>query len=140
MKETSITGNRYETRCDHIYASGGEAPNEDKLTKLEMYVETVCISPFGIEVKGTIDSSQPTNSNAFVSWGNMWLIYKNGDRVSVTPNGAELENKGDYYEAIFYGDFSSSERGIYKKAVIDLNEIEAIEFDGFTIPINTETE
>ena len=114
---------------------GGEAPNEDKLTKLEMYVETVGISPFGIEVKGTIDSSQPTNSNALASWGNIWLIYKNGDRVSVTPNGAQLENKGDYYEAICYGDFSASKRGVYKKYVIDLNEIEAIEFDGVTVPL-----
>lgn len=116
---------------------GGEAPNEDKLTKLEMYVETVDISPLGFEANGTMDFSQTTNSNAFASWGNVWLIYKNGDRVSVTPNGAHYENKGDCYEVLFYGDFSSSKGGVYKKAVIDLNEIEAIEFDGFTVPLNS---
>ncbi|MCM1023583.1 MAG: hypothetical protein NC395_05945 [Prevotella sp.] len=117
---------------------GGEAPDEDTLRTVEMYVETVGISPFGIEVNGTMDSSQPTNTNAFVSWGNVWLIYKNGDRVSVTPKGALTEDKEDYREASCYGYFTSKRGGVTKMDVIDLNDIEAIDICGVTVPLNPE--
>ncbi|MCM1330607.1 MAG: hypothetical protein NC253_14345 [Ruminococcus sp.] len=119
---------------------GGEAPDEDTLKTVEMYVETVGISPFGIEIKGTMDSSQPTDTNAYGSWGNIWLIYKNGDRVSVEPNGALTEDKGDYREASCYGYFTSKRDGVTKMDVIDINGIEAIDICGVTVPVNPVSE
>lgn len=136
VNQTTIFRDRWPWSPDW----GGEAPDEDKLTKLEMYVQTIGISPFGFEVKGTVDSSQPTQSNALCSWGNIWLIYKNGDKISVIPKGSHMENNGDYYDVGCYGNFSVSRRGVYSMDVQNLDELKAIEFDGFTVPIDDEEE
>ena len=136
VNQTAIFKDRWPWSPDW----GEESPNEDKLTKLEMFVETVGISPVGLEVKGTVDSSQSTQNNVWGSWGNIWLIYKNGEKVCVTPQGSQLENNGDYYDVVCYGNFSESRRGVYHMYVQDLNEIEAIEFDGFTVPLDGKAE
>lgn len=128
----------FKDRWPYSPGWGGEAPDEDKLITVEMYVETVSISPFGFSIQGTEDFSQP-NGNAFGSWGNMWLIYKNGDRVCIEAHTGQTEKTENCIEAVYFGDFSNSHGG-KPLGVQNLDDIEAIDICGIIVPLNQETE
>ena len=118
-----------------IFADVTAAYDEAKNTPLKMNIDTMSISPLSFEIKGTIPPKQYSASGCLSGYGNIWLVYKNGDRVCIVPNyGMHNAKTG---EATVKGDFSISSYGV-DTGVIDLNEIEAIEFDGFTVPFNTD--
>ncbi|MDE7303685.1 MAG: DUF4179 domain-containing protein [Oscillospiraceae bacterium] len=111
--------------------------DEDKIAAVEMYVKTISVSPFKYVINATADPAQPLGtgtSNPEFGWGNIWFIYKNGDRVCFTPSSASYEAKEDCQEILIYSDFSIT-HGEAQMGVLDFNEIEAIEFDGVTVPI-----
>ena len=102
-----------------------------------MHIDTISFTPLSFEINGTIPPRQYSASGCTSGYGNIWLIYKNGDRICLVPNYGVRDAKTG--EATMTGDFSLSSLGV-NTGVIDLNEIEAIEFDDFTVPFNTETE
>ena len=116
------------------------AENEDNLTKTEFYVEQVRISPLSLEIKGKVNWSEiPHMSTVLNSWGNVSLVYKNGEKKRLYFNpktGHSLNDKGPV-DTIIYSDFHQSHFGNFSVDVQDLNEIEAIEFDGFTVPFGS---
>ena len=116
-----------------LFADVTTAYDEAKNTPLKINIDTMSLSPLSFEIKGTIPPKQYSASYCLVGYGNIWLIYKNGDRICIVPNYVMRNAKTG--EATVKGDFSISSYGV-DTGVIDLNEIEAIEFDGFTVPLN----
>lgn len=108
--------------------------DEDKIVSAEMNVDTITISPFLLEINGTADLSQSfgISANTESGWGNIWFVYKNGEKVCFQPHTSMTSVKDDHKEIYIYDDFSDSHGGT-PMGVQDLNEIEAIEFDGFTV-------
>lgn len=106
--------------------------DEDKIASAEINIDTVTISPFGFEINGTADLSQSFGGYPISGWGNIWFVYKNGEKVCFQPHTSMTNVKDDHKEIYIYGDFSDSHGGT-PMGVQDLNEIEAIEFDGFTV-------
>lgn len=112
-----------------------EPYDEDKLAAVEMYIETVSVSPLNFVIKGTADLSQPVTSSFFAQgWGNIWFIFKNGERVCFQPEYMGSDSSTGEYVISMLANFSPSH------GLLDLNEIEAIEFDGVTVPFSTEEE
>lgn len=141
VRDLSKTVDVYQTavfkdRWPYSPEWGGEAPDEDKLTTVEMYVETVSISPFGFSIQGTQDFSQP-QCTAYASWGNMWLIYKNGNRVCIEASAGGTTVTETCVEAAYFGDFSNSHGG-KPFGVQNLDDIEAIDICGIIVPLNPE--
>lgn len=112
-----------------------EPYDEDKLTAVEMYIETISVSPLNFVIKGTADLSQPVTSSNFAhGWGNVWFILKNGERVCFQPDYMGSDSSTGEYVISMLANFSP------RHGLLDLDEIEAIEFDGVTVPFNTEAE
>lgn len=106
--------------------------DEDKLLAVEMYVKTISVSPLNYVIKGTADLSQPVvGSNFAHGWGNVWFVLKNGERVCLQADYMGSDSAAGEYVISMIANFSP------KRGLIDLNEIEAIEFDGFTVPFNS---
>ncbi|MDE7278329.1 MAG: hypothetical protein K2N26_01200, partial [Oscillospiraceae bacterium] len=104
--------------------------DEDKLTAVEIYVETISVSPLNFVIKGTVDLSQPVGGSNFAhGWGNVWFILKNGERVCLQPNYMSGDSSTGEYVISMLANFSP------RRGLLDLNEIEAIEFDGVTVPM-----
>lgn len=110
--------------------------DEDKLVSAEINIDTITISPFSFELSGTADRSQHIGlmNSPETGWGNIRFIYKNGERVCFRPDTTTMKVKEDHKEVWIYGDFSNSNGGT-PMGVQNLNEIEAIEFDGVTVPM-----
>lgn len=108
--------------------------DEDKLVSAEINIDTITISPFLLEINGTADLSQNIGrmSGTESGWGNIWFVYKNGEKACFQPHTSMTTVKDGQREIYFYSDFSDSCGGT-PMGVQDLNEIEAIEFDGFTV-------
>ena len=116
--------------------------DEDKLVSAEINIDTITISPFSFELYGTADLSQYlvlAGRSPETGWGNIWFIYKNGERVCFQPSTSMVKVKEECKEIWVYGDFSNSNGGT-PMGVQDLNEIEAIEFDGVTVPFASDDE
>ena len=124
----------FRNRPFPIYADFTTAYDEAKNTPLKINIDTMSLSPLSFEIKGTIPPRQYSASDCTSGYGNIWLIYKNGDKICLVPNYGVRDAKTG--EATMTGDFSLSSLGV-NTGVIDLNEIEAIEFDDFTVPFNT---
>lgn len=106
--------------------------DEDKLSAVEMNVKTISVSPLNCVIKGTADLSQLVNSISFAhGWGNIWFVLKNGERVCLQSDymGSTIA-EGKYFISMI-ANFSP------RRGLLDLNEIEAIEFDSFTVPFNS---
>ncbi|MDE5991457.1 MAG: hypothetical protein K2G87_00250, partial [Oscillospiraceae bacterium] len=110
--------------------------DDDKLVSAEINIDTITISPFSFELSGTADLSQYVGlmNSPETGWGNIWFIYKNGERVCFQPDTTTMKVTKDHKEVWVYGDFSNSNGGT-PMGVQNLNEIEAIEFDGVTVPL-----
>lgn len=108
--------------------------DEDKIASAEINIDTITISPFCFEINGTADLSQSFGGYPISGWGNIWFVYKNGEKVCFQPHISMTSVKDDHKEIYIYGDFSNAHGG-NPMGVQDLNEIEAIEFDGVTVPI-----
>lgn len=106
---------------------------EEKNTPLKVNIDTISLSPLSIEIRGTIPPKQ--YGTGLTGYGNIWLVYKNGDRICIVPNGSTRNTKNGEFSII--GDFSLQSLGV-NTGVIDWDEIEAIEFDGFTVPLNSD--
>ncbi len=114
--------------------------DENKISSAEINIDTLTLSPFCLEINGTADLSQNIGYSGVQSgWGNIWFVYKNGEKKCVTLNTSLTTVRDGYKEIYFYGDFSNSLGGT-RTGVQNLNDIEAIEFDGFSVPLNDETE
>ncbi len=68
------------------FADVTAAYDEAKNTPLKINIETVSLSPLSFEIKGTIPPKQYSASGSVSGYGNIWLIYKNGDRICIVPN------------------------------------------------------
>ncbi len=112
------------------------AYDEDNLISAEINIDTITISPFSFELNGTADFLQNVGlmNSPETGWGNIWFIYKSGERVCFQPNTTTMKVKENCKEVWIYGDFSNS-NGVTPMGVQNLNEIEAIEFDGVTVPL-----
>ncbi len=110
--------------------------DEDKLVSAEININTITISPFSFELSGTADLSQHVGliNSPETGWGNIWFIYKNGERMCFRPNTTSMKVKKNHKEIWIYADFSNSHGGT-PMGVQNLNEIEAIEFDGVSVPM-----
>lgn len=106
--------------------------DEDKLSPVEIYVKTISVSPLNCVIKGTADLSQPVvGSNFAHGWGNVWFILKSGERVCLQSDYMGSTAAEEEYAISMIANFSP------KGGLLDLNEIEAIEFDGFTVPFGS---
>lgn len=118
-----------------------KAGDNNKSPKEEMLVEQVIISPLSLEFKGKINISKYSSGNtALNSFGNVWLVYKNGEKKTFRFNPKSDGYKIDYegpLDITMYSDYSNFNFEKFRVNVQDLDEIEAIEFDGFTVPLNT---
>lgn len=118
-----------------------KAGDSDKSPKEEMFVEQVIISPLSLEFKGKINISKYSSGNtALNSFGNVWLVYKNGEKKTFRFNPKSDGYKIDYegsHDITMYSDYSNFNFEKFRVNVQDLDEIEAIEFDGFTVPLNS---
>ncbi|MCM1022450.1 MAG: DUF4179 domain-containing protein [Prevotella sp.] len=103
--------------------------DETKITPLKVNIDTIAISPFSFEITGTVLPKQ--YCTGLHGYGNIWLVYKNGEKICIVPVTTKWNAKDG--SVVMTGDFSSRSLGA-DTGVIDLNEIEAIEFDGFTVP------
>lgn len=113
----------------------------NKYLKEEMLVEQVIISPLSLEFKGKVNISESYRGNTSLnSNGNVWLVYKNGEKKTFMFNpksdGYAIGYTGPH-NITMYSDFHKSHFGDVTVYVQDLDEIEAIEFDGFTVPLNS---
>lgn len=110
--------------------------DEDKLVSAEINIDTITISPFSFELNGTADHSQYVGlmNSPETGWGNIWFIYKSGERVCFQPDTTTMKVTEDHKKVWIYGDFSNSNGGT-PMGVQNLNEIEAIEFDGVTVSL-----
>lgn len=132
INRTAIFKDRFEPSFAATFAET-EQYDEDKRAAVEMYVETISVSPLNFVIKGTADLSQPVTSSFFAQgWGNIWFIFKNGERVCFQPDYMGSDSSTGEYVISMLANFSP------RYGLLDLNEIEAIEFDGFTVPFNTE--
>lgn len=115
--------------------------DEDKLVSAEINIDTITISPLLLEINGTADLSQNIGSmnGAESGWGNIWFVYKNGEKVCFQPHTSITTVKDGQREIYFYSDFSDSCGGI-PMGVQNLDELKAIEFDGFTVLLDGEAE
>lgn len=108
--------------------------DEDKLVSAEINIDTITISPFLLEINGTADLSQNIGySGVQLGWGNIWFVYKNGEKICFQPHTSMTTVKDGQREIYFYSDFSDSCGGV-PIGVQNLDELKAIEFDGFTVP------
>lgn len=134
VNHTAIFKDRYESSFAATFAET-EPYDENKLAAVEMYIETISVSPLNFVINGTADLSQPVTSSFFAQgWGNIWFIFKNGERVCFQPEYMGSDSSTGEYVISILSNFSP------RHGLLDLNEIEAIEFDDFTVPFNTETE
>lgn len=105
-----------------------EPYDEDKLKAVELNVESISISPLSYVIKATADLSQPVTSSYFAhGWGNVWFILKNGEKICFPPDYMGSDSSTGEYVISMLSNFSP------RHGILDLNEIEAIEFDGFTV-------
>lgn len=127
VNHTAIFKNRPEPSFAEI-----EPYDENKLSAVEIYVETISVSPLNYIIKGTADLSQSVESSNFAhGWGNVWFILKNGERVCFQPDYMGSDSATGEYVISMLANFSP------RHGLLDLNEVEAIEFDGFTVPFNS---
>lgn len=135
LDENMLTG---ENLTDETLAAVKELPEKYRTAvylyyyEVEMNVKTISVSPLNCVIKGTADLSQPVNSISFAhGWGNIWFVLKNGERVCLQSDymGSTIA-EGKYFISMIAN--YSPRRGL-----LDLNEIEAIEFDSFTVPFNS---
>lgn len=132
VNHTAIFKDRYEPSFAATFAET-EPYDENKRAEVEMYIETISVSPLNFVIKGTADLSQPVTSSFFAQgWGNIRFIFKNGERVCFQPECMNSDRMADKYVISMLANFSPSH------GLLDLNEIEAIEFDGVTVPFNTD--
>lgn len=120
---------------------GYPEPDEDKLVSAEINIDTITISPLLLEINGTADLSQNIGlmNGAESGWGNIWFVYKNGEKACFQPHTSMTTVKDGQREIYFYSDFSDSCGGV-PMGVQNLDELKAIEFDGFTVPLSGEAE
>lgn len=132
VNHTAIFKDRYEPSFAATFAET-EPYSEDKLAAVEMYIETISVSPLNFVIKGTADLSQPVTSSFFAQgWGNIWFIFKNGERVCFQPEYMGSDSSTGEYVISMLANFSP------RHGLLDLDEVEAIEFDGVIVPFNTE--
>lgn len=132
VNHTAIFKDRYEPSFAATFADTEQYDGNDPAA-VEMYIETISVSPLNFVVKGTADLSQPVTSSFFAQgWGNIRFIFKNGERVCFQPEYMHSDSSAGEYAISILANFSTS------RGLLDLDEIEAIEFDGVTVPFNTD--
>lgn len=89
----------------------------------ELNVDTVSISPLNYVITGTAEGQFN-----YLSYGNMWFIFKNGEKVCYIPDYSFIEPDEDGTRVTILGNFSER-----YGAVINPDDIEAVEFDGATV-------
>lgn len=101
----------------------GSELNGEKYS-VDLNIKEVSISPLKYVIKGT--SANNVNDFAFSSEGNVFIIFKNGERVEYQPTLSGEEHLDDHTDV---------EIRLFFDEVLDLDTVEAIEIGGITVDI-----
>lgn len=105
----------------------GSELNGEKYS-VDLNIKEVSISPLKYVIKGT--SANNVNDFAFSSEGNVFIIFKNGERVEYCPTLVGMENLGDYADV---------DIRLFFRKVLDLDTVEAIEIGGVTVQLTVDS-